>query len=62
MSANLRLLVIGNALSKSSREQLTAWLLGNKTGATRLRARLPQGWRNATIAAVGEAVAAALGP
>lgn len=105
MSANLRLLVLGNALSESSRKQLTAWLVGNKTGDTRLRARLPQGWRvgdktgagdrgtnndvgllwppgrepvivsayltgtnapverrNATIAAVGEAVAAALGP
>jgi beta-lactamase class A len=54
MSANLRLLVLGNALSESSREQLTAWLLGNKTGGTRLRARLPQGWRVGDKTGVGE--------
>ena len=97
--------MLGDALSAASKEQLTKWMLGNKTGDTRLRAQLPAGWRtgdktgagdrgtnndvgllwppgreaivvsayltgtsapvekrNATIAAVGEAVAAALGP
>jgi beta-lactamase class A len=38
-------LVVGDALSKSSREQLTAWLVGNKTGDARLRAGLPPAWR-----------------
>ncbi len=41
----LRKTVIGNALSPSSREQLTAWLIACKTGGKRLRAGVPQGWR-----------------
>ena len=45
MLENIRLFVLGNALSPASRRQLTVWLLGNKTGGTRLRARLPDGWR-----------------
>ena len=45
MTANLRALLIGEALSTASRAQLTAWLAANKTGDTRLRARLPAGWR-----------------
>jgi beta-lactamase class A len=45
MLSNLRTLVLGTVLSAKSREQLTAWLLGNKTGGTRLRAGLPDGWR-----------------
>jgi beta-lactamase class A len=45
MTANLRALVVGDALSAASRDQLTAWLAANKTGDTRLRARLPAGWR-----------------
>jgi beta-lactamase class A len=104
MLTNLHTLVLGNALTASSREQLTRWLRGNKTGDTRLRAGLPSGWgvgdktgtgergttndvgiiwplerapvlvsiyltgtsaggeqRNATLAAVGRAVASALG-
>jgi beta-lactamase class A len=104
MLANLRGLVLGDVLSVQSRTRLTGWLVGNKTGDTRLRAGLPKGWRvgdktgagdhgttndvgviwpgerqpvlvatyltgtsaspaerNATLAAVGRAVAAALG-
>jgi beta-lactamase class A len=104
MLANLHTLVLGNALAASSKDQLTRWLRGNKTGDTRLRAGLPNGWRvgdktgsgehgttndvgiiwpperapvlvsiyltgtsagaeqrNATLAAVGRAVASALG-
>lgn len=34
-----------SALVKASSEQLKAWLLANKTGNARLRARLPAGWR-----------------
>lgn len=36
--------VLGDALSKSSRDQLIEWLLANKTGDKRLRAGLPQDW------------------
>jgi beta-lactamase class A len=45
MAENLRKLMFGNALAKASSEQLKAWLLANKTGDARLRARLPSGWR-----------------
>lgn len=45
MLADLRALVLGNALSQASKEQLSRWLIGNKTGDTRLRAGLPGGWR-----------------
>ena len=41
----LRKTVLGTALSASSREQLTAWLVSNKTGDKRLRAGVPGGWR-----------------
>ena len=34
-----------HALSAASREQLTTWLIANKTGDTRLRAGLPKDWR-----------------
>lgn len=45
MAADIRKLLFSNALAPSSVEQLKAWLLANKTGDTRLRARLPAGWR-----------------
>jgi beta-lactamase class A len=45
MLSNLRTLVLGTVLSAKSKDQLTAWLTGNKTGDARLRAGLPQGWR-----------------
>ena len=45
MLSNLRALVLGSVLSATSREHLTRWLVGNKTGDTRLRAGLPAGWR-----------------
>jgi beta-lactamase class A len=41
----LRKIVLGSVLSASSREQLIAWLVANKTGNKRLRAGVPQGWR-----------------
>lgn len=37
--------VLGDALSRSSRDQLTEWFLANKTGDKRLRAGLPKDWR-----------------
>ncbi len=41
----LRKIVLGTALSTSSRAQLTAWLVANQTGDKRLRAGVPKGWR-----------------
>jgi beta-lactamase class A len=45
MLADLRLLTLGNGLSETSRQQLIGWLLANRTGGSRLRARLPSDWR-----------------
>ena len=46
MASNLKTLLLGTeALSAASREQLTAWLVANKTGDARLRAGFPNDWR-----------------
>jgi beta-lactamase class A len=45
MARLLQRIVLGTALSDTSREQLTQWLLANKTGAERLKAGLPADWR-----------------
>ena len=45
MALNLQALSLGKALSSASRDQLVAWLVGNKTGDTRIRAGLPAGWK-----------------
>jgi beta-lactamase class A len=45
MLKNVDALLLGSALSEPSKAQLTAWLVGNKTGDTRLRAGLPADWR-----------------
>jgi beta-lactamase class A len=45
MVANMHKLLLGNRLSAPSREQLTEWLIANKTGDERLRAGLPGSWR-----------------
>jgi beta-lactamase class A len=45
IATDLRTLLFGNALTPKSRDQLTAWLVANKTGDTRLRAGLPAGCR-----------------
>lgn len=45
MLGNIQKLVLGDVLSPASKEQLTKWLLGNKTGDTRMRAHLPKDWR-----------------
>jgi len=42
---DLDLLILGNALSRASRAQLTAWMSANTTGAERLRAGLPGTWK-----------------
>jgi beta-lactamase class A len=45
MARNLRNLILGSVLSPNSRERLTNWMLGCKTGENRLRAGLPKSWR-----------------
>jgi beta-lactamase class A len=45
MTENVRRLVLGDALSATSRAKLTDWLVGNTTGDSRLRAGFPKGWR-----------------
>ncbi len=45
MAENLRRLVLGDALSAKSKNQLAAWLIANKTGDERLRAGFPKSWR-----------------
>lgn len=45
MARTLAKLTTGEALSPASRELLIGWMVGCKTGASRLRAGLPSGWR-----------------
>lgn len=46
MAATLRRLLLGNALSDTSRALLTGWMIGAKDAAAhRLRIGLPAGWR-----------------
>lgn len=45
MLNSVNTLVLGQALSGSSRKQLADWLVANTTGGARLRAGLPAGWR-----------------
>jgi beta-lactamase class A len=54
MLRSMQTLLIGEALSGASKKQLTQWLIGNKTGDTRLRAGLPQGWRAGDKTGTGE--------
>lgn len=55
MASNLQALILGTtALSAASREQLTAWLIANKTGDTRLRAGLAKDWRVGDKTGAGE--------
>ncbi len=42
---SLRRLVLGNALSASSRSQLTEWLVADEVGGPLLRTGLPADWR-----------------
>nr|WP_269717048.1 class A beta-lactamase [Caulobacter sp. NIBR2454] len=44
MTATLNRLVLGNALSLKSREQLKTWLVANTTGGARIRAGVPDSW------------------
>lgn len=44
MSESLSKLLVGNTLSKNSKEQLKSWMMDNKVADNLLRARLPKGW------------------
>lgn len=45
MVEDLRRVLLGRELSDASRRQLLDWLVGNTTGAAKLRAGLPAHWR-----------------
>ena len=45
MVANLRVVLLGDHLGRAARDQLIAWLVGNTTGADKLRAGFPATWR-----------------
>ena len=45
IAADLQALVLGDRLSAPSRARLAGWLLACRTGAAKLRAGLPAGWR-----------------
>lgn len=45
MLANLCRVPLGRELTDASRERLLGWLIGNTTGAAKLRAGLPGDWR-----------------
>ncbi|WP_108516908.1 class A beta-lactamase [Bradyrhizobium algeriense] len=45
MAGNLRRFLLGDVLSMGSREHLTEWLVGCKTGNNRLRGGLPKEWK-----------------
>ena len=45
MMASLHKLALGDALPPARRQILVDWLVGNTTGATRIRAGVPSGWQ-----------------
>ena len=45
MAADLNAVLVGEALTPASRDQLNGWLAANTTGNARLRAGLPANWR-----------------
>nr|WP_244628869.1 class A beta-lactamase [Methylocella tundrae] len=58
MAGTLRRLLVGNALSDTSRALLTGWMIGAKDAAThRLRVGLPAGWRIANKPGTWEKIA-----
>ena len=54
MAADYRRLLFGDVLSVEARDLLVNWLVANKTGDSRLRAGLPQGWRIGDKTGAGE--------
>ncbi|UIJ46152.1 class A beta-lactamase [Sphingomonas cannabina] len=54
MLHSLRALTLGRVLTPASRRTLTGWMLASRTGATRLRAGVPRGWRVADKTGTGQ--------
>lgn len=54
MLDDLNKLLLGDALTKASRQKLTAWLVANTTGGRRLRAGVPKDWRVGDKTGTGE--------
>ena len=54
MARSLQKLVLGDALPPTQRKQLKDWMLGNTTGATRIRAGVPAGWPVADKTGAGD--------
>ena len=54
MSAALRSALLGDGLAAAGRDQLTRWMVATTTGADRLRAGLPEGWRVADKTGTGD--------
>ncbi len=54
MAADLRALILGDALSPASRRQLEAWMAGDKVADKRLRAGLPVDWGIADKTGTGD--------
>ena len=53
MAASLEKLVLDEALAPDARRRLLDWMLGNTTGAERIRAGFPAGWRVADKTGTG---------
>ena len=54
MAADLRALILGDALSPASRHRLEAWMAGDKVADKRLRAGLPADWGVADKTGTGD--------
>lgn len=54
MLTDLQTLLLGNVLSDASRQLLTTWMAGSQTGGKRLRAGLPNGWREGDKTGTGD--------
>jgi beta-lactamase class A len=54
MLHDLQKFVLGPVLKPASREQLTKWMVGNKTGDARLRAGIPRDWIGADRTGSGD--------
>lgn len=54
MAGSLEALLFGTALAPAGRRQLLDWMLGNTTGAERIAAGMPPGWRTADKTGTGD--------